>query len=131
MGGLDTSAIAWLFKFTRDPYPNKVIWRQDDILQKRFYWLKVEKPEVYSEITAKIFDQTITIEKSSVSEFIIQLNDELVNMNQPIIVKYMDKVIFEGPVKRDISILKNSIREYGDPKSIYYGEIPISINFNE
>ena len=131
MGGLDTSAIAWLFKFTRDPYPSKVIWRQDDILQKRFYWLKVENPEVYSEITAKIFDQTITIQKSSVPEFIIQLNDELVNMNQPIIVKYMDKVIFEGLVKRDISILENSIREYGDPKSIYYGEIPISINLNE
>ncbi len=131
MGGLDSSAIPWLLKFTRDSYPAKVIWRQDDILQNRFYWLKVENPEVYSKITANIYDQTITIEESSISEFIIQLNDDLVNMNQPIIVKYMDKIIFEDLVKRDTSILENSIKEYGDPKSVYYGEIPISINLKK
>jgi len=131
MGGLDTSAIAWLFKFTRDPYPARVIWRQDDILQKRFYWLKVENPEVNSTIITNIYDQTVTIEESSVSEFIIQLNDELMDMNQTIFVKYMDKIIFEGIVKRDVMLLENSINEYGDPRSVYYGEIPISINLNQ
>ena len=52
-------------------------------------------------------------------------------MNQPIIVEYMGKIIFEGLVKRDVSILENSIKEYGDPKSVYYGEIPISINLKK
>ncbi len=131
MGGLDTSAISWLYKYTRDPYPAKVIWRQDDILQERFYWLKVENPEAYSEIIAKIYDQTITIEESSVPNFIIQLNDELVNMNQLVKVKYKDKIIFEGMVKRDKSVLENSLKEYGDPNSFYYGEIPISITLKK
>lgn len=114
-----------------DPYPAKVIWRQDDILQERFYWLKVENPEAYSEIIAKIYDQTITIEESSVPNFIIQLNDELVNMNQLVKVKYKDKIIFEGMVKRDKSVLENSLKEYGDPNSFYYGEIPISITLKK
>ena len=131
MEGLDTSAISWLYEYTRDPYPTKVIWRQDDILQERFYWLKVENPEAYSEIIAKIYDQTITIEESSVPNFIIQLNDELVNMNQLVKVKYKDKIIFEGMVKRDKSVLENSLKEYGDPNSFYYGEIPISITLRK
>ena len=127
MGGLDTTAISWLSNYSRNPYPSKIVWKQDDVTQNRFYWLKVENPEVLSEITASILDQTFNIEKSSVSEFIIQLNDDFINMNQPVIVKYMDKIIFKGLVKRDISILEKSLMEYGDPKSFFYGEIQVSI----
>jgi predicted esterase len=128
MDGLDTTAIPWLSNYSRNPYPTKVVWKQDDVTRNRFYWLKVENSESYSEITASILDQTISIEKTSVSKFIIQLNDDLINMNKPVIVKYMDKIIFRGIVKRDISILEKSLNEYGDPESFYYGQIPISID---
>jgi predicted esterase len=127
MGGLDASAISWLSKFERVPYPSKIVWRQDDILQKRFYWLKVDKPEAYSEIIVNISDQIITVEKSTVSNFVIQLNDELIDMSKPITVKHQGKTLFKNLVYRNKEILEQSLNEYGDPQSFYYGQIPIFI----
>ena len=45
-------------------------------------------------------------------------------------VKYLDNEIFNSIVYRNKSTIYNSIKEYGDPKSIYFGEIPISLSLN-
>ena len=55
------------------------------------------------------------------------LNDSLIDMDKRVIVKYDDKEIFNATVPRTSSTILKSIREYGDPKSVYYGEIPISL----
>ena len=44
MGGLDSSAVSWISGFTRDPFPKKVVWKQDDVTHNRYYWLKVINP---------------------------------------------------------------------------------------
>ncbi len=128
MGGLDSSAISWISRFDRDPYPKKVVWKQDDVTHNRFYWLRVKKPLKNSLIIASIKDQTITIEKATVSNLIICLNDNLLNMDKNVIVRYMGHEIFSGMVSRDIQIISKSIEEYGDPESVYFGELPISLN---
>ena len=55
------------------------------------------------------------------------LNDSLLDMDKRVIVKYDDKEIFNATVPRTSSTILKSIREYGDPNSVYYGEIPISL----
>ena len=47
-------------KFTRNSYPKKVVWKQDDVTHDRFYWLKVNEPKAYSLIVAKIESQVRT-----------------------------------------------------------------------
>jgi len=131
MGGLDTSAISWISKFTRNPFPKKVVWKQDDITQERFYWLKVIEPLKKSLLIANITNQTIIIEKTSISNFIIRVNDFLLDMDRNIIVKYMGVEIFNSIVFRNRNTIEESIDEYGDPKSVYFGEIPISLNILE
>lgn len=131
MGGLDTSAISWISKFTRNPFPKKVVWKQDDITQERFYWLKVIEPLKKSLLIANITNQTIIIEKTSISNFIIRVNDYLLDMDRNIIVKYMGVEIFNSIVFRNRNTIEESIDEYGDPKSVYFGEIPISLNILE
>ena len=125
--GLDSSGISWISNFTRNPYPKKVVWMQDDVMHNRFYWLKVNKPQINSLIIASINNQTITIEKATLTDLIIRLNDEMIDMDKKVIVKYLDTAIFNGIVHRNKKTILNSIEEYGDPKSIYFGEISISL----
>mgnify|MGYP001161037505 FL=1 len=125
--GLDSSGISWISNFTRNPYPKKVVWMQDDVMHKRFHWLKVDKPQSKSLIVASINNQMITIEEATVSDIIIRLNDKMIDMDKNVIVKYLDTEIFNGIVHRSKKTILNSIEEYGDPKSIYFGEISISL----
>jgi hypothetical protein len=125
---LDTVAITWMSRYIRNTFPKKVVWQQDDVTHNRFYWLKDKNPTERSLIVASIEGQTIEIENTSVSDFTIMLNDSLVDMDKSVLVKYNGKELFNGTVPRTSTIILKSIREYGDPKSVYYGEIPISLD---
>ena len=124
---LDTVAISWMNKYERNPYPKKVVWKQDDVTHNRFYWLRVENPTERSLIVARINGQLITIENASVSDFTILLNDYLLDMDKSVTVKYGGEELFNGIVMRQSSTILETVTDYGDPKSVYYGEIPISL----
>ena len=126
--GVDSSGIFWMSKFTRNPYPKKVVWKQDDVTHNRFYWLKVNEPKAYSLIVAKIESQVINISYATVPEVVIMLHDNLLNMDKEVKVVYKDKEIFKDYVPRTKDVILNSINEYGDPKSIYYGKISVSLD---
>ncbi|MDA9946757.1 alpha/beta hydrolase [Candidatus Marinimicrobia bacterium] len=127
MDNLEASALIWMSDFIRNPYPGKIIWRQDDVLHKRFYWLKNINPSVGDLIELEISGQVINIISSTVSNIIIQLNDKLIDMDKKVVVKYSGKNLYNGYVSRNENIIKDSILEYGDPQSIYYGQIFISL----
>ena len=128
MDNLEASALDWMSDFIRNPYPSKVVWKQGNVLHKRFYWLRNEDPSFGDLIECNIDDQIITVLSSSSSKITIQLNDDLVDMDREITVNYLSRQLFKGFVYRDIDIIKRSIREYGDPKSVYYGEIRLTLD---
>ena len=80
MDNLEASALIWMSDFVRNPYPDKIIWKQDDVLHKRFYWLKNENPTVGDLIEAEINGQVIDILSSSSSKLVILLNDNFINI---------------------------------------------------
>ena len=128
MDNLEASALDWMSDFIRNPYPSKVVWKQGNVLHKRFYWLRNEDPSFGDIIECNIDDQLITVLSSSSSKITIQLNDDLVDMDREITVNYLGRQLFKGFVYRDIDIIKRSILEYGDPKSVYYGEIRLTLD---
>ena len=128
MDNLEASALDWMSDFIRNPNPSKVVWKQGNVLHKRFYWLRNEDPSFGDLIECNIDDQIITVLSSSSSKITIQLNDDLVDMDREITVNYLGRQLFKGFVYRDIDIIKRSIREYGDPKSVYYGEISLTLD---
>ena len=128
MDNLEASALDWMSDFIRNPYPSKVVWKQGNVLHKRFYWLRNEDPSFGDLIECNIDDQIITVLSSSSSKITIQLNDDLIDMDREITVNYLGRQLFKGFVYRDIDIIKRSIREYGDPKSVYYGEIRLTLD---
>ena len=128
MDNLEASALDWMSDFIRNPYPSKVVWKQGNVLHKRFYWLRNEDPSFGDLIECNIDDQIITVLSSSSSKITIQLNDNLIDMDREITVNYLGRQLFKGFVYRDIDIIKRSVREYGDPKSVYYGEIRLTLD---
>ena len=116
--------------YKRNPYPKKVVWKQDDVTHNRFYWLRDEKPTERSFIVASIEDQLIKIENTTVSDFKIMLNDYLIDMDRSVIVTFNGMEIFNEIVPRVPSTILETIKEYGDPTSVYYGEISISLEID-
>lgn len=127
MGGSDKVAIPWMKKFTRNPFPQKVVWKQDDVTHNRFYWLAEKNGTSRARVDARLDNQTITIEKSSIVDLIVMLNDEMVDMDKPVKIIYSDKEIFNDIVHRNISTIVSSLKEYGDPRAIYSGKIELRL----
>lgn len=127
----DQVAVEWMAKFTRNPHPKKVVWKQDDVTHPRFYWLAVdaENEKVGTLITASIDKQTIMIDEAEgVESLIINLNDELLDLDQPVTVKYQDKVLYEDNITRNIKTIEQSLSERGDPELVYSGSIVVNLN---
>ena len=50
----DTVAIDWMSKFRRNPYPDKVVWRQEESNQRpSFYWLSVPSEDAAAGLEAR------------------------------------------------------------------------------
>ena len=127
MDNLEASAMIWMSDFVRNPYPDKIIWKQDDVLHNRFYWLKNEDPAVGDLIEAEINGQIIDIISSSSSKLVILLNDDFINMNKKVIINYQGTELFNGLVSRSKKVIDRTTKEYGDPYGIYFGEVFITI----
>jgi len=35
-------------KHTRNPIPEKIVWRQDDVTHSRFYWLAIDPASIFT-----------------------------------------------------------------------------------
>ena len=122
----DAVAIPWMAKFTRNRFPDKVVWKQDNIKQKRFYWLAVnEIPKKKPLIVASIDGQKISIEKAEVDEVSVLLNDQMLDMDQKISLEWGSKSLQSKKVDRTIGQLATSLLERGDPGMMFSARIDI------
>ena len=124
----DSSAISWMRQFSRDPFPDKIVWKQDDVTKNRFYWLRVQEPTAGDLIIVSLNGQKVVIEESTSSRISIMFNDDMVDMDKDIMIEYGERVIFNGNVHRNVSVIERTIEEYGDPKSVYFGEISLLLD---
>ena len=125
----DKAAVPWMQQFTRNPYPEKVVWVQGDAMKSWFYWLGVPKAEAEKGkmLVARIEDNTVTIEKSDYSAVSIYLNDKLANLDQPVKVVYGDKVLFEGLVQRTPRNMLSTLNARGDLSYIFPALIEVKL----
>lgn len=122
----DAVAIPWMAKFTRDPFPKKIVWDKRDSTHSRFYWLAID-PKTKCTITATQDKQTFNIEAEGVDEITLRLNSGKVNLDAPITVTSGGKQIFTTQPKRTIAAIANSLSERGDPKSICHSEVKVQL----
>ena len=123
----DAEALPWMAKFTRDPWPDKVIWRQDGVTQSRFYWLGVSKSDHAKgrRIEATVRGQTVNLTAKQTSRVTVRLSDALVDLDRAVTVKYNGKVKFRGNVDRLKSRMSESLAVRADSSSAAYATISV------
>jgi predicted esterase len=121
--GLNT-ALDWIFKFKRNPYPKKVIWEPKRKFNRYFYWLKVNEPKIGQRIEAEIKGNTIKLTTENLdSGFSVFLNDKLLDLKKPVIVKINGETKFNGVVSPSVSAIVESAAEKIDSEMWFCARI--------
>jgi hypothetical protein len=125
----DAEALPWMSKYRRNPFPARIVWKQDDVVQSRFYWLAVDPKDLAerAEIVASRDGQRFDVRTADVSRVTIRLNDELASLDEPLTVTSGETVLFEGRIERTIATLSKTVNERGDPRSVFSAEITIKL----
>ncbi len=122
----DRKAIPWMEKFTRNPLPERVVWRQDDVTHLRSYWLSVTgtQPKAGDEIAAERKGQAFSLTLSGPRSATVLLNDEMADLDAPVTVSIDGKETFRGTVKRTIGSLTRTLESRGDPRLMFSAVVP-------
>lgn len=116
MERLDTAGFNWMSQFSRNPYPCKIVWRQDlTDLRSHFYWL--QKPLLHcrkgDEVVAQIKDNTVYIKGES-HGITVLLNDNMLDLERPVTVISNGKKIVHKKLKRNVLMLYSTLYERND-----------------
>lgn len=125
----DAVAITWMSKFTRNPTPKRIVWKQDNVTHPRLYWLGVDKDneKARTEIIAAAQGQTIHLSATDVSEVIVYLDDRFIDLDQSVRIESHGKVLFDGKVNRTIGTLFETIETRCDPNLSFPSQISVKL----
>ncbi|MCA9148965.1 MAG: hypothetical protein KDA92_06700, partial [Planctomycetales bacterium] len=128
----DAVAIEWLAQFTRNPFPDKIVWHQDDVTHQRFYWLRVlaGQPAAGWLVKATREGNTITIDSQlpSDAKIGVMLNDDMCKLDEPVTIRVNDGKPIEVKPVRTIATIAQTIEERGDPRSVYSALVPVELS---
>ena len=128
MDRADAEGIVWMAKHARVDRPTKIVWLQDDVTHDRFYWLKVSQPKAGSRVVASRSGNTITIDSwRDLDSLTVRLDDSMLDLDQPVVIRTPDAVLFQGTVSRSRKVMEATLAERGDPKGIYAAEVMVTL----
>jgi pimeloyl-ACP methyl ester carboxylesterase len=129
----DAEAIPWMAKFTRNPWPRKIVWRQSTVTHTRFYWLEIPKEAAQpnQQITAEIQDQTIRLTGDVPNNLRLRLSDELLDLDKSIRVFVNDReVLNQLKCPRSSEAIRESLVQRADPRSAATATLTLSLHGN-
>jgi poly(3-hydroxybutyrate) depolymerase len=125
----DKAALPWMAKFTRNPVPTRVVWKQTGTPHDRSYWLAVPegKADGGSLVVARRSGQDIEIiTAEKVPQIVIRLDDRMVNPDETVRVTYAGKELYAGTMPRTIGAMVKTLVGRGDPKLMF--DVELSVN---
>jgi transglutaminase-like putative cysteine protease len=128
MKNQERSALPFLQSATRDPLPKKVIWKQDDVTHQRLYWLALsrENQKAGTLIIARRDGQTIHLDAAEgVSSVTILLNDDMLDLDKPVIVRLGDRELFNGTLQRSDALVRSSLAVAHDPALCFSAAVEV------
>ena len=117
----DAAAVPWMAKRTRNSRPERIVWLQGNQLHPRFYWLASDEPKRGARLVAERKGQVINVEGDG--SLRIRLDDEMVDLDEPVIVMRDGEEVFRGLSPRTIGTIARTLQERGDPRGVYSAEI--------
>ena len=129
MNRRDAVAVPWMAKHTRNPLPDRIVWKQDDVRHDTFYWLAVPAAETADrpQITATIKQQAVTLEGPAGKTVSVRFNDQMLNLDQPVTVTANGKKVFTGKVQRTLRHLVKSLKARGDLYYLFSSEVTVKL----
>lgn len=130
MDRVDAAAVPWMAQYKRNPYPNKIVWRQEEVTRPAFYWLSVPEKECRHKamVVAEIDKNVIEISESDYSRLTIYLNDDMVDLNKPVVVNYKGKKVFKGKLSRTIANMARTLDERGDLRYMFPAMVEVELH---
>jgi hypothetical protein len=126
----DKAALPWMAKFTRNPTPEKVVWKQTDVPHDRSYWLAVPTAEAKNDslVIATRAGQVIDIATAEkVSKLLVRFDDRMADLDKPVEVKHVGKVLYSGVAARTIATLTKTLAGRGDPGLVFDAEVEVTL----
>jgi predicted esterase len=130
----DAEILPWMASQTRNAWPKRVVWHQDDVIHSRFYWLEVKEADAKARTTidAVVDGQVISITAPDhLNAIKLRLRDILVDLDQPITVSVNNQVLFEGLVKRSVGAIWETMNERLDHRSAATAELVLEWKSSE
>lgn len=129
MGGEDKVALPWMAKFTRNPIPERVVWRVTGA-HERSYWLAVPPGGAKggAVVIAERKGQTIDIVSAEgFTKLLVRLDDRMVDLDRPVKVTHKGEVLFEGLAKRSAAVIAKTLAGRGDPQLVFTAEVEVTL----
>lgn len=126
----DAAAIPWMAKHVRNPVPSRIVWKQDDVVHQRFYWLAIqpEHARARTELRAEIEGQNIKIQGNDLPTLVVRLDDRMTDLDKATRVLWNDQLVFEGIALRTVESLAKTLTERGDPRGMFAAELEVNAN---
>jgi predicted esterase len=123
----EAAGVEWMLEFTRNIIPQRIVWLQDDVRHHRFYWLACDDSAAKAgdKIVAVRQENTITIEAAPPGKVTVLLRDDMLDMDQPIAIKFGEKVVFRGKVDRSLATLAQTLADRGDPNAMFSAQVAV------
>jgi hypothetical protein len=118
------SAIPWMRRHLRNPIPKEIVWRKDR--HARFYWLHGENIPDGTVVRARREGQRFDLSSDQAIRVDIRLNDCMADLDREVAVFFNGFEVYRGVPRRTIATIERSIRERGDPASVFSAEITVS-----
>lgn len=117
MNRKDAEALPWMAKFTRNPWPKKIVWYQDDVTHQRFYWLQLPEGAAVKEqkIIAEIDGQKIRITGDVPKGMQLLLSDELLDLDKNIEISINGQAARTVKAVRNLKTLRDALKNQLDP----------------
>ena len=124
----DASAIPWMARHKRNRYPKRVVWKQDDVKHKRFYWLATDAEEISGRplVTVERDGQQIAVKQSDIDRLTVRLCDEMLDLDQPVEISWQGEKLPSQNPKRTIATLAKTLKERGEQEGMFSAELEIA-----
>ncbi|RPI90180.1 MAG: polyhydroxyalkanoate depolymerase, partial [Planctomycetaceae bacterium] len=112
----DAAAFPWMAQFSRDPVPDRVVWKQTGFAADRSYWLAVPQNEARTDslVIARRDGQAIEIEAAeNISQLLVRLDDRLADLDREVVIRRAGQTLFSGRPARTIAQLLKTLSGRG------------------
>ncbi len=126
----DKIALPWMAKYTRNPVPDRVVWKQTGTPHDRSYWLAVPPKEAKGDslVIARRNGQVVNItDAEKVTKLLVRFDDRTADLDKPVEVKYDGKTLFSGEAPRTVGTLVKTLSGRGDIGLVFDAEVEVTL----